>query len=330
MRIFLMFFIVVTAVCRADYFVEYVWYRVEPEQSRIVITWEHLRGHKAVDGFVAKKKKYEAEGKFLAHDYGFQKKEFVREEQLDGHTIKTVITIWPPRDLGMGGAVPDAHVTVYFDGRKRIDCPIGFNFDHSVTIPKIVIYTEEEAACAFLMSSGDYCQEEWNFFDLGDNIIVFEDGKLLEKPNLEPVHMLFSDNGNPRWIPCEEGVPRIVEETENITIGGKLIRETFPGSPNYQSIEDGDQPETYWLMSLAVPIQAEGKSMETGASYLSKSTFRIQLVVTKEQYASFNNMLDRQVEVSGEVFIAHTSHHKTPVLLDLTRGGTMEFLGNVK
>jgi len=35
-----------------------------------------------------------------------------------------------------------------------------------------------------------------------------------------------------------------------ITLRGKLIRHTFPGVPNYESIEDGDYPETRWVLEI--------------------------------------------------------------------------------
>ena len=35
-----------------------------------------------------------------------------------------------------------------------------------------------------------------------------------------------------------------------ITLQGKLIRHTFPGVPNYESIEDGDYPETRWVLEI--------------------------------------------------------------------------------
>jgi hypothetical protein len=37
-----------------------------------------------------------------------------------------------------------------------------------------------------------------------------------------------------------------------ITLRGRLIRHTFPGVPNYESIEDGDYPETRWVLEIGV------------------------------------------------------------------------------
>ena len=35
-----------------------------------------------------------------------------------------------------------------------------------------------------------------------------------------------------------------------VTLRGKIIQHTFPGVPNYVSIEDGDAPETRWVLVI--------------------------------------------------------------------------------
>jgi len=36
-----------------------------------------------------------------------------------------------------------------------------------------------------------------------------------------------------------------------VKLKGKIIRHTFPGVPNYESIEDGDAPETRWVLVIS-------------------------------------------------------------------------------
>ena len=121
---------------------------------------------------------------------------------------------------------------------------------------------------------------------------------------------------------------RIVNEGKTIAIQGNLSRETFPGPPNYESIEKGDHPETYWVLGVNEPVCARGEDMENGDLYMSAETQRLQLVMTGVQYNEFKSMMGCWVKVSGEVFIGHTGHHNTPVLLDLTRCGEIEPLGD--
>lgn len=300
---------VVMASCWADYYVEYIWYRAEPDESRVVITWEHLRGSKAIDRFVQNKREHEAKGKFLAHDYGSEKKEFVREEQLGGHLIKTIITIHPHRGNSTEVASPDVDIVVYFDGIKRVDCPFGYIHRDSVTIPKIVIYSEDESAKASFRNEVDKLgREAMCFFDGKDEMITYEYGLL-------------------RLIPYEECGPREVNVGEAITVRGKLLSETFPDTPNYNSINEGDSPETDWILHVDVPIRIRGEGQETGESYSTALLDKLQLAMTAEQIASNKNMLGKQVKVYGEVFTGHSRHHKTSVLLDITKDGNIKPLG---
>lgn len=85
-----------------------------------------------------------------------------------------------------------------------------------------------------------------------------------------------------------------------ITLRGKLIRHTFPGVPNYESIEDGDHPETRWV--LVIP-KAEIKQLITSRSvseemYGSCQEGWVQLIAadTEESPQPF---LNKQIVVKG-------------------------------
>lgn len=85
-----------------------------------------------------------------------------------------------------------------------------------------------------------------------------------------------------------------------ITLRGKLIRHTFPGVPNYESIEDGDYPETRWV--LVIP-EAEIKQLITSRSvseemYGSCQEGWVQLIAadTEESPQPF---LNKQIVVKG-------------------------------
>ena len=85
-----------------------------------------------------------------------------------------------------------------------------------------------------------------------------------------------------------------------ITLRGKLIRHTFPGVPNYESIKDGDYPETRWV--LVIP-EAEIKQLITSRSvseemYGSCQEGWVQLIAidTEESPQPF---LNKQIVVKG-------------------------------
>jgi hypothetical protein len=47
---------------------------------------------------------------------------------------------------------------------------------------------------------------------------------------------------------CLEYEPKIVR------LSGVLVRETYPGRPNYESIKKGDETETIWVLRLKQPM----------------------------------------------------------------------------
>jgi len=36
-----------------------------------------------------------------------------------------------------------------------------------------------------------------------------------------------------------------------VSLKGKILRHTFPGVPNYESLENGDAPETRWVLQIS-------------------------------------------------------------------------------
>ena len=46
----------------------------------------------------------------------------------------------------------------------------------------------------------------------------------------------------------------------NVTLSGKLVRPTFPGRPNFDSIKNGNEPETGFYLELAQTISTEAVS----------------------------------------------------------------------
>ena len=185
-------------ISRADYFTTYLWYRAEPEFSRIVITDENLRGRRAVDGFTkyhdqtnhklgreahrvhlhihhpghrrrAKPRLQpnpnEKAGKYLTRWYDRQPhtKEVTRIEKMDGHEIRTELVIQPPRGLGHGGAVPMSHISVFFDGELKVDCPIGFSFPYSLNVTKVIIHAQGQ------MAEVVYNRPSWGWWDVSSS-----------------------------------------------------------------------------------------------------------------------------------------------------------------
>lgn len=107
-----------------------------------------------------------------------------------------------------------------------------------------------------------------------------------------------------------------LKDGDTVSLVGKVWRETFPGRPNYESIENGDEPETVWVLTLDQPRCVLGVSLESGKTYEIGSITRFQLVLTPEQYKKHRSLLEHRARVKGQLFQAMTGHHHTKALIE--------------
>jgi len=101
-----------------------------------------------------------------------------------------------------------------------------------------------------------------------------------------------------------------------ITLRGKLIRHTFPGVPNYESIEDGDYPETRWVLEIP---KAEVQWL-IDSKYVSENLYEgssegwIQLIPACSEQSP-QPFLNKQVVVKGYLGTL-ASHIHTPATIE--------------
>jgi hypothetical protein len=104
-----------------------------------------------------------------------------------------------------------------------------------------------------------------------------------------------------------------LKDGQDVTLEGRISRETFPGPPNYQSIDDGDAPETTWIFTIAAPHCVVAESMEDGSLYeVAKSTTRFQLVLSDAaDFERHKALVDNRAIIEGQIFVGHTGHYHT-------------------
>ncbi|MBN2317476.1 MAG: DUF4431 domain-containing protein [Acidobacteria bacterium] len=140
------------------------------------------------------------------------------------------------------------------------------------------------------------------------------------------IGLLYSVSLNVAVAQCLEYEPNVVN------LSGTLIRETYPGPPDFENVSKGDEPETIWVLQLkdAVCVFAsdEINVREDGVK-------EVQLILKPEQYRQYRNLLGQQVQVTGTLFRSHTGHHYKPLLLktsDISReaaAGSMQVHGRL-
>jgi hypothetical protein len=111
----------------------------------------------------------------------------------------------------------------------------------------------------------------------------------------------------------------ILTAGDHVELTGTISREAFPGPPNYESIYEGDEPRTYWILSTDKKYYGEAKSVESGEPYrMDGSLDRFHLLMTREQYEEYRSLLTKKVRVKGMAVTGHTVHHKTKLLISVS------------
>jgi hypothetical protein len=106
-------------------------------------------------------------------------------------------------------------------------------------------------------------------------------------------------------------------EPREVRLSGVLIRQTYPGPPNYESIKHGDAAETIWVLRLNQAICVVASSSDE-IDVRESNQKEIQLVLEPDQYKEYRNLVRQRVIVTGKLFHSHTGHHHKRLLLTTT------------
>lgn len=82
-----------------------------------------------------------------------------------------------------------------------------------------------------------------------------------------------------------------------IDIAGTIVRHTYAGPPDYESVTKGDEPRTVWVLQLDERI-----CVEANRDYPREAIqLEIELALTPEQYRQYRDLLGQRVRVTGEL-----------------------------
>jgi hypothetical protein len=105
-------------------------------------------------------------------------------------------------------------------------------------------------------------------------------------------------------------------EGQRVELVGFVWRETFPGRPNYESLET-DEPETYWMLILPRAVTLVATSLEDGSAYRIEALKRLQLTLKAEQYEQNRHLVLRDAHVVGRLWPSITGHHHGDALMEV-------------
>jgi hypothetical protein len=130
--------------------------------------------------------------------------------------------------------------------------------------------------------------------------------------------LLITCSSSPAFVQAQN---TLAYEPAVVTLTGTLRRATLPGSPGFESIAKGDQPEACYFLTIAKPVTVRGNGKDE-FDVTEKAVRDFQLTSTKSDtlFKQFQKMSKSrsQVVLMGTLFHAMTGHHHTAVLMDVT------------
>lgn len=108
-------------------------------------------------------------------------------------------------------------------------------------------------------------------------------------------------------------------EPQIVELQGTLELRTYPGPPNYESIQQGDKPEQCYYLKLFQPIDVKpALNFESLINdMVEKDVNLIQLSIEKDNLFLLLRKIgiNKKIKLKGKLFHRHTGHHHTEVLM---------------
>jgi hypothetical protein len=95
-----------------------------------------------------------------------------------------------------------------------------------------------------------------------------------------------------------------------IDIAGTIVRHTYAGPPDYESVTKGDEPRTVWVLQLdeRICVDADDRYPREVIQ------LEIELALTPEQFLQYRDLLGQRVRVSGELKHGGANYQKRLVI----------------
>ena len=95
-----------------------------------------------------------------------------------------------------------------------------------------------------------------------------------------------------------------------IQLAGTLVRQTYAGPPDFESVTKGDEPRVIWVLQLG-----ERVCVDANDRYPREPIqLEIELALAPEQYRRYRNLLGHKVRVAGELRHGGANYQKRLVL----------------
>jgi hypothetical protein len=109
-------------------------------------------------------------------------------------------------------------------------------------------------------------------------------------------------------------------EPKIVTLTGMIKFKTFPGPPNYESIEAGDDAETCPYLFLDHTVDVVVPEDDANSEDEPEKNLKVMQIAVDEETSNWswskNKYVGKHVRVTGTLYHSLTGHHHTRVLID--------------
>ncbi|MBI5888458.1 MAG: DUF4431 domain-containing protein [Deltaproteobacteria bacterium] len=102
-----------------------------------------------------------------------------------------------------------------------------------------------------------------------------------------------------------------------VRLTGTIVEKILPGPPEFESIEKGDRPDTYWILKLIKPACANTNE-ERDLSFVAETNIKTIQLVIHGDYTRYEHLVNKKVVAEGTLFHQETGYHRTKVLMEVT------------
>ena len=98
-----------------------------------------------------------------------------------------------------------------------------------------------------------------------------------------------------------------------VSLTGRLVQQTYPGPPDFESVTQGDEPRVIWILQLDRGICIDGSDSSYPSAYNERE---IQLVLGADQYArthdyaQYRDLLGQRITVTGRLMPGGARYEK--------------------
>ena len=102
-----------------------------------------------------------------------------------------------------------------------------------------------------------------------------------------------------------------------VSVTGRLVQQTYPGPPDYESVTKGDEARVIWILQLDRGVCVTGAASSYPSAYSERE---IQLVLGTDQYARaaqyapYRHLVGKRISVTGRLLGGGARYEKRFVI----------------